>query len=443
MNQRTAQTLRTRGWDRKQIKALLEITRVAAAGRSRAEFLEQVTYSGRRLAKLNISPHAIWRALRESDRRIDPSVRLALNDAFYQVRAEEAQAFFDLFRAEVEATGLADLLERFAEILARTFHASGARLYVGQLPEHAKRRFIQRGSREERLILDAAMRGCYRSYWSVPFFSSGKVAGLIQLGFPTRYEWLPRELELLDAVAERCLAAAEKARLTQEVRELAARIFEVEEQERRRISRELHDEAGQSLLFARLQLEMMEKSAPPEWKARVKLAQTRAVVERTILEIRRILSALSPAVLEQLGLAAAIRQLTTRFRGLCPALVRLRIAIPGRLKGNVEAVTYRLLQECYQNIARHARASHIKVSVRFTDGLLELKVEDDGVGFDLKTVTEKQQSFGLAGMRQRVTLMGGNFTIRSAPGQGTSIAIRLPGGDGHASLPKRMRVNHG
>ena len=290
----------------------------------------------------------------------------------------------------------------------------------------SQRRFIEQGSRAERYIRDEAWRGRYRSYWSIPFFAKGRPAGLIQLAFATRYEWLPRELELMDAVAERCLAAAEKARLTEEVRDLAAHMFQVEEEERRRISRELHDEAGQSLLCARLQLEMLERRTPADWEGRPALAETRAVIEQTIVEIRHILAALSPAVLEQLGLAAAIRQLTTRFHKLCPARVKLRIKLGGRLPRNLEALVYRLVQESYHNIARHSGAAHVKVSLRSTDCILGLRVEDDGVGFDVGTAMAQRNSFGLAGMRERVTLMGGSFEIRSQPGQGTLVAMTLP-----------------
>ena len=242
---------------------------------------------------------------------------------------------------------------------------------------------------------------------------------MIQLAFATRYEWLPRELELLDAVADRCLAAVEKARL-------ATRMFQVEEEESRRISRELHDEAGQSLLLARLDLEMLERSAPADWIGRAKLADTRSVIEHTIVEIRRILAALSPAVLEQLGLSAAVRQLTTRLREISPASVKLRIELHKRPERNLEAVVYRLVQECYHNIARHSGASHVKVSLRSTDSSLGLRIEDNGVGFDPDAAVAQRNSFGLAGMRERVTLMGGGFEIRSKPGAGTAIVMRMP-----------------
>ena len=424
-------------FESRERKAVCEITagaaaRLFASGRSAADFLEQVDYNGRRLAKLNMPPAAVWRALAAYDRllgardleALHPAIVLALNNAYYKVREAEAQAFFDLFRAELEAATLDDLLAKFGAILSRTFRATAARLFLDTCDR--ERRFIPAGDRAERYLRDATWRGQYASYWSVPFFAKGEPAGLIQLAFATRYQWLPRELELMDAVAERCLAAAEKARLAQEVRELAAHMFQVEEEERRRISRELHDEAGQSLLCARLQLEMLEKRAPADWEGRAALGETRAVVEHTIVEVRRILAALSPAVLQQLGLGAAVRQLTARLRATCPARVRLRIALSRRLPRDLEALAYRLVQESYHNIARHSRASCVKVRLRSTDSSLGLRVEDDGVGFDLETAMAQGNSFGLAGMRERVTLMGGSFEIRTAPGQGAALAMTLP-----------------
>ena len=436
-------------------KALTEITpgaaaRLLAAGKSVAQFLEQVDYNGRRLAKLNVAPDKVLKALAAYDRLLpDHSLRplhsaivLALNNAYYRVRAAEAQAFFDLFRAELESTNLDDLRTKFQPILSRTFRARAARLYPDS-PD-TQRRFIDAGTSAEALVRDESWHGRYRSYWSIPLLAHGKPAGLIQLAFATRYEWLPRELELLAAIGERCLAAAEKARLTTEVRDLAAHMFQVEEEERRRISRDLHDEAGQTLLLARLQLEMLERSAPAAWDGRAKLAQTREVVEHTIVEIRRILAALSPAVLEQLGLAAAIRQLTSRLQTLSTAQVTLRIALRCRPERNVEAVAYRLVQECYHNIARHSRASHVKVSLRSTDCFLGLRIEDDGVGFDPDAAMAQRNSFGLAGMRERVTLIGGSFEIRSEPGKGTTVAMRLP--LGRPSMVERasaQKGNHG
>ncbi len=263
----------------------------------------------------------------------------------------------------------------------------------------------------------------------------------MQFGFKRTYEWLPREQELLAGAAERCHLGAEKARLMEDlaqreeqIRTLAERMLHVEEAERRRISRELHDEAGQSLLCVRLQLEMVEQGLPPASEdLRQRLGAARAETEKTILEIRRLLAALSPAVLEQLGLSAALRQLMTRLRQVHPVRVSLQIA---RLQGvpkRMESIVYRLVQECCNNVAKHSKAKTVKLSASTADQVFRLLVEDDGIGFDVKDALEKNNSYGLSGIRERVTLMGGRFSIESWPAttakrsrRGTRILIELP-----------------
>jgi hypothetical protein len=166
-------------FDARQVKALGEITVGAAAcllaaGKPVRSVMEQVDYNGRRLAKLNVPPAAALRALAVYDRMapanglsdLRPAIVLALHNAYYRVREEEAQAFFDLFRAELEAADLDDLLERFAVILSRTFRARAAQLFLGR--HDTRRRFIEAGEAAEELILDQSWRGHYRSYWSIP-----------------------------------------------------------------------------------------------------------------------------------------------------------------------------------------------------------------------------------------------------------------------------------
>jgi signal transduction histidine kinase len=317
------------------------------------------------------------------------------------------------------------------------------------LSQLSKTRYIVSGDRHERLILDRHLIGRCRSYWSIPLLAHGKMSGAIQLGFSTERSWLPRELQLLDAAVEQCLLAAEKARLIEDlaaqeeqVRRLGEHMWQVEEEERRRISRELHDEAGQSMLVIRLQLEMLEKLAS-EPEVRLKLKETRDVTERTIVEIRRIIAALSPAVLEQLGLVPALRQLTSRFRKFYPARVRLYLPPRlSRLPRESEIITYRLLQECYNNIAKHSSASTVNIHLSSTDRYLELRVEDDGVGFEVELALKKRNSFGLAGMRERVALFGGSVKIQSAPGSGTKITAVLPnrGASAKDVLPRSRQV---
>ena len=473
--------------------------RVLANGQPLLKFIEQVEYNGRRLAKLTLPPSSIVEALQEYDRLLTPMLRkllpkeyanfqwvreqlhfcviLTLNNAYYQVREAETQAFYELFRVELESRNLDELLKKFLETLVHVCQADAGHLYllddrrstwalrakaetnnseppvvsevrstpaaIGLL---SNSRQIDPRNGASHLLLEPGWKDRFQMCWSIPLAANGRTEGVMQFAFSKPYEWLPREQELLAAAAERCLMAAEKARLMEDlaareeqIRQLAEHMLHVEEIERRRISRELHDEAGQSLLCIRLQMELLEQSLPvehTEWIA--KLREARDLTERTILEMRRLIAALSPAVLEQLGLAAALRQLVNRFRRLHPCRVRLLVGRLRRLPQHTEIIVYRLVQECCNNIAKHSGASIVNISVSSADGRVRLAVEDNGVGFKVEEALARKDSFGLSGMRERVALLGGTFEVHSYPrngkpmlergrkGRGTRIAITLP-----------------
>lgn len=487
------QRLRTLKYDRKQQIALSAITlgaasRIIGQRRPPLKFIEQVEYHGRRLAKMNIPPSSILAALQLYDALLTPAVQnlfpaefpnfqwvreqlhfcviLTLNNAYYQVREAETQAFYELFRAELESRNLDQLLKRFIGTMVDTCNADAGHLYLlngasgalewkaGSPPRRPKPseddgaalrrrlsqpRHLTKDSAHHDLWLDPSWSAKYKSCWSVPLSADGQTVGVMQLGFGREYEWLPREQDLLAAAAERCMMAAEKARLMEDlaareeqIRQLAEHMLHVEEMERRRISRELHDETGQSLLCVRLQLELLEQSLPgSEQDAKNKLGETRDLTERTILEMRRLIAALSPAVLEQLGLGAALRQLVNRFARLHPCRVRLHLARIANLPPNTEIIVYRLVQECCNNIAKHSRATHVNISVSSSDGCVKLRVDDNGVGFHVEEALARRDSFGLSGMRERVALLGGSFQVRSFPHgskreKGTRIQIELP-----------------
>jgi signal transduction histidine kinase len=492
LERRFLQRLRTLKYDRKQQTALAAITlgaasRIIGQRRPPLKFIEQVEYHGRRLAKMNIPPSSILAALQVYDTLLTPAVKelfpaevpnfqwvrdqlhfcviLTLNNAYYQVREAETQAFYELFRAELESRNLDQLLRRFIETMVETCTADGGHLYLlnpasgalewkaGSPLRRPKRtvegselrrklsqaRHLGSGAAQRGLWLDPAWHDRFKSCWSVPLISEGQTVGVMQLGFAREYEWLPREQDLLAAAAERCMMAAEKARLMddlaareEQIRQLAEHMLHVEEMERRRISRELHDETGQSLLCVRLQLELLEQSLPEtERDYRTKLSETRDLTERTILEMRRLIAALSPAVLEQLGLGAALRQLVNRFARLHPCRIRLHLAKLGNLPQNTEIIVYRLVQECCNNIAKHSAATHVNISVVSSDGKMKLHVDDNGVGFNVDEALARRDSFGLSGMRERVALLGGSFQVRSFPQgskreRGTRIRIELP-----------------
>jgi len=156
------------------------------------------------------------------------------------------------------------------------------------------------------------------------------------------------------------------------------------------------------------------------------LSETRALTEKTIVEIRRLISALSPAVLDQLGLAPALRQLGSRFGQVHKAQVTLRLGQVRNLSRQTASAMYRLVQECLNNIAKHSGASRVTISLNSVDRELRLCVEDNGVGFHEEEALSKRDSFGLAGMRERVALLGGRFDLDSRPGRGTRVLVSLP-----------------
>jgi signal transduction histidine kinase len=492
LDRRFRAALKKRGYDPIQQAALCGITpgeaaRVLASGAPAGAFFEQVEYNGRRLAKFNVSPGAIAQALSEHDALLSPILQalgqeqasnlrwvlnqlrfcviLTLNNAFYQVREAETQAFYDLFHGELASRSLEDLLRQFLDTMLRFCRADEAHLFLLDKNEliwvpkassaavpapvadsRPLRRSLSKAqcggaSVLSKIALDPAWKGNFATCWSMPLMSGGKVAGVMQFAFKRTYEWLPRERELLVGAAERCVLAAEKAQLIEDlasreeqIRQLGEHMLHVEEIERQRISRELHDEAGQSLLCIRLQLEVLGQSAAAlESGLDGKLAEIREMTERTIVEIRRLIRALSPSVLEQFGLGAAIRQLVHNFHQVHPARVRLQALRLGPLPKQTEMIVYRLIQECFNNIAKHSAATTVNISLSTADRSLRLEIDDNGAGFQIDAALAKQNSFGLAGMRERVALLGGRFELESRQAgrvpkaqSGTRICIQLP-----------------
>jgi signal transduction histidine kinase len=156
-----------------------------------------------------------------------------------------------------------------------------------------------------------------------------------------------------------------------------------------------------------------------------------------VLEIRRVLSDLSPAVLEQLGLAAAVRQLLIRLRQMNGVNTHLEAEGLNALPEKTAILVYRLVQECCNNVARHSRASNLNVSLSAADGRLNMRIQDDGVGFRVAEALGKPDSHGLAGMRERVALAGGKFEISSSPGRGVRVSVSIPIPAARSSHPHR------
>ncbi len=238
-----------------------------------------------------------------------------------------------------------------------------------------------------------------------------------------RVQQRTQELEALNA------ALREKEAVRHQ---LLARAITAQEEERMRIARELHDETGQVLASLVMSLEAIERGLSAEaTTVRKHVARTKVLTERTVADIRRLIADLRPGLLDELGLVAAIRWCAENY--LAPSGVALNLQTQGltddRLPEELETVLFRIAQEAIGNIARHAGASRVSVHLSRRGGEVYLAIEDDGAGFDPDTVQPAQdgtQGLGLAGMRERASLVGGQMRIRSQPGYGTRIEVEVP-----------------
>ncbi|CAJ0779921.1 hypothetical protein LMG7141_00948 [Ralstonia condita] len=233
--------------------------------------------------------------------------------------------------------------------------------------------------------------------------------------------------ELRQEIAERRRTEQALERSREELRELATISSRAREEERRRLSRELHDQLAQSLAALKVDIQMMEhKLTPPDEPLAKRLKLMEQAVDNMIGETRRLASDLRPSMLDDLGLAPACRWLVQSFQRRHRIQCELTIT-PEQLElpEPYASTVYRVLQECLANVARHAGASLVQVRLADDASGVVLSVRDNGVGFD-PAHPRKELSFGLVGLRERAYLVQGNLRIESSAESGTLIELTIP-----------------
>ncbi|HEX5173304.1 MAG TPA: GAF domain-containing protein [Gaiellaceae bacterium] len=230
------------------------------------------------------------------------------------------------------------------------------------------------------------------------------------------------DFRLAETFAARAAVAVE---LSQRVaRDAVRRVVQAQELERSRLARELHDETGQALTSILLGLKPLEE-ALAEHPARAALAELREQVVSALQDVRRLAVELRPAVLDDFGLVPALERLTSAFSEQTDIRVDFHSALgETRLPGEAETTLYRVVQESLTNILKHANARHISVSIARRDSGVAAVIEDDGDGFDLRTV--RDEGIGLLGMRERLALLDGRLEVESRPGAGTTVVAEVP-----------------
>lgn len=231
--------------------------------------------------------------------------------------------------------------------------------------------------------------------------------------------------QLEAAVQERTLELQRSNRALlgtkERLQELSARLISAQEEERRHIARELHDETGQSLTLVRMQLaELAHSGADP-----ARVAECARSVDHAVNHIRGLSLRLRPPMLDDLGLVDALEWVVEQQARAAAWRTRLQLQpLEDRLPGEVETACFRICQEALTNAARHAKAKEVSVALRLQANTLRLEVADDGRGFDLgvyRTPEERRKHFGLVSMSERAALAGGELEIDTAPGRGTRI----------------------
>ncbi len=241
---------------------------------------------------------------------------------------------------------------------------------------------------------------------------------------------------MAQAFANQAAVAIENARLFEQVRigrermqKLSQQLLNVQENERRRIALELHDQIGQTLTAVKINLQTVQR-APEAASMGDRLEKSITIVERALGQVRSLSLALRPSMLDDLGLAAALRWFVDRQAQQAGFTVVFHVdEFEERLDPNIETACFRVAQEAITNIMRHAEARVVRVHVRNHNTEMQMLIEDDGIGFDVPAALERAslgESLGLLGMRERVQLLGGKLELASTPKQGTRLLARFP-----------------
>jgi signal transduction histidine kinase len=272
-----------------------------------------------------------------------------------------------------------------------------------------------------------------RSVIIVPLLARGRTLGALSLvSAESGRSYTVDDVALAELLARRAALAVDNARLFEQVdagrerlQALSRQLLAVQENERRHLARELHDQIGQTLTGLKLVLEMIERL--PQHAFQERLGEARALVNELTGRVRELSLDLRPTILDDLGLLPALLWHFERFT----AQTGVRIAfthsgIDGRFAVDVETAAYRIVQEALTNVVRHAGVHDVVVSVWTEGGKLGVQIEDQGPGFDVRRILAKKTSSGVAGMRERARLLGGWVRIKSTPGHGTLLMAELP-----------------
>jgi PAS domain S-box-containing protein len=365
----------------------------------------------------------------------------SMAELYRQIRARQA-AQLGLSSIEARATDLAEsamdpIIELDESQRIVLFNPAAAQVFghrkdavMGQridmlLPERFRdahrvhiEAFARRGSTSRRMGGNALLSGLRADGEEFPIEAS--ISQHLEAG-------RPRLTVILRDVTQRVRAMEELRHSKEELQALAAAAQEAREEEKSRIARELHDELGQQLTMLRMDVAWCKAHMPESAEGyAAKLDRMETLLKATVQSTRRISSDLRPLMLDDLGLVPALEWLVQNMSQRSSVRYEFSIDDPAlSLPPAHSTAVFRIVQEALTNIAKHASATRAEVAVRREGNSVHVRVRDDGVGFSVGD-PRKPESFGLLGLRERISLMRGSARIDSAPGKGTTIEVELP-----------------
>lgn len=294
--------------------------------------------------------------------------------------------------------------------------------------------------RDRRCTWDECKRAGVRSFAALPLICGTRILGILGLASCKTSRYFARQSGFLETLANSVAIAMRNAELydtlrkksteleTSEraLRDLGGRLINAQEEERRRVARELHDDLNQRVSLLAIELELLARSLKPGAETAGRLRNLVDLSKKLSSDVHRLSRQLHPSVLEQLGLADAITALCRELgeaQGIDVAYTRGKL--PRRIAPEVALCIYRIAQESLWNIAKHSGAQAATVQLCGSRAEIELTVTDTGAGFDPKEA-ERRRGLGLVSMQERLNLLGGRLTIDAAPGRGTRIHAHVP-----------------
>lgn len=357
----------------------------------------------------------------------------------------------------VSGAGLREILARSSEHLSRALAASGAGVWLADaeapeatwghgLPPADSVAAVGPGAMLTSAgPIEEVAEGRELTWVLSPAVRGGKTMAILGITWDRPRRLARGERDLIPSVAGLVAVAVENAELLERLRheeeELEGALkktLTAQEEERRRLARELHDETSQILHALMMNIDLIERQLPGPDKFRARLRAVKALAEQAGRNLDKVLLDLRPALLDELGLVAALRWYVSQVRDAWGLPIEFEVERPRRLPGHIETATFRIGQEAVGNAVRHSKATRIWVSVRMNEEELHVEVRDDGTGFDVAEAAARArtgEAAGMLGMRERAELLGGHLEIESAPGEGTRLHAVIP--LAHGERPER------